>query len=134
MAGTDTTHRGPGPATLYQTAYESLRNGAPTTARRGFEQLVASYPDDELAPQALVRIGETYTAEGNTAAADSVNQLVYTRYPKAPAAATGLYRHAKMLWDAGKKSEARPLLNRIVNDFPNSDEAILASGLLRNRE
>ena len=135
MPGADTSaRRGPGPATLYQSALESLRNGAPATARRGFEQLAAAYPDDELAPQALVRVGETYAAEGNTAAADSVNQLVYTRYPKTPQAATGLYRHGKMLWEAGKKAEARPVLNRVVREFPHSDEASLASELLRNRE
>lgn len=123
--------RGPGPATLYQSALESLRSGAYATARRGFEQLLGSYPDDELAPQAMVRIADAYMGEGNTAAADSVNQLVYTRYPKSPQAATGLYRHGKMLWDAGKKAEARPFLNRVLRDFARSDEAMLVNELLK---
>jgi TolA-binding protein len=125
--------RGPGPATLFSSANEQLKTGAYGSARRGFEQLVNSYPDDELAPQAFVKIGEAYRAEGNIAASDSVNQLVYTRFPKSPYAATGMYRHAKLLWDNNKKQEARPLLNRVIREFPRSDEAVLANDLLKGR-
>lgn len=125
--------RGPGPATLFSSANEQLKTGAYGSARRGFEQLVASYPDDELAPQALVKIGEAYAGEGNIAASDSVNQQVYTRYPKSPSAAIGMYRHAKLLWENNKKQEARPLLNRVIREFPRSDEAVLANDLLKGR-
>jgi TolA-binding protein len=125
--------RGPGPATLFSSANEQLKSGAYGSARRGFEQLVNSYPDDDLAPQALVKIGVAFGGEGNIAASDSVNQLVYTRYPKSPFAATGLYRHAKLLWENNKKQEARPLLNRVIREFPSSDEAVLAGELLKGR-
>jgi TolA-binding protein len=133
-AGPDSARmRGPGPATLFSTANEQLKEGAYGSARRGFEQLLASYPDDDLAPQALVKVGEAYKGEGNIAASDSVNQLVYTRFPKAPQAATGMFRHAKLLWDSNRKQEARPLLNRVIREFPRSDEAALARDLLNGR-
>jgi TolA-binding protein len=132
--GSDSVRRGPGPATLFQSADEALKSNAYTTARRGFEQLVNAYPDDQLAPRAMLRIADSYKAEGNTAAADSVNQVVFTRYPTKPEAATGLYRHGKMLWDANKKGEARPYLNRVVSEFPRSDEAFLVRDLLRTRD
>jgi tol-pal system protein YbgF len=123
----------PGPATLFTTAMDQLRNGNYRTARSGFDQLLTAYPTFDRAPAAQLRVGETYKGEGNTAAADSVYQLLVNRYPKSPEAGTALYLHGKMLWDANKKSEARIVLNRVIRDFPGSDAAQLASDLLNGR-
>jgi TolA-binding protein len=38
-----------------------------------------------------------------------------------------------MLWDANKKVEARPILQRIRTEYPSSDEARLAKDLLDGR-
>jgi tol-pal system protein YbgF len=124
---------GPGPATLFTTAYGQLQQGAYTSARRNLQQLLASYPQFEQAARAQLYIGETYKGEGNTEAADSVYQLVTSKYPKSPEAATGLYRHGRVLWDADKKAEARIVLNRLIREYPNSDEAGLAKDLLNPR-
>lgn len=124
---------GPGPATLFTTAYGQLQQGAYTSARRNLEQLLATYPQFEQAARAQLYIGETYKGEGNTDAADSVYQLVTSKYPKSPEAATGLYRHGRVLWDADKKAEARIVLNRLIREYPNSDEAGLAKDLLNPR-
>ncbi|MDB4876272.1 MAG: Tetratricopeptide repeat-containing protein [Gemmatimonadetes bacterium] len=136
-APTDTTRRPPpgtpGPATLFTTAIEQLKNGNYRTARAGFDQLLSSYPDFDRAPLAQLRVGETYKGEGNAAAADSVYQLLANRYPKSPEAGTALYLHGKTLWEANKKSEARIVLNRVIRDFPGSDAAQLASDLLNGR-
>jgi tol-pal system protein YbgF len=134
--GTDSTRQpasGPGPATLFTTAMDQLRNGNYRTARTGFDQLLSSYPDYDRNPTAQLRVGETYKGEGNMVAADSVYQLLANRYPKAPEAGTALYLHGKTLWDANKKSEARVFLNRVIRDFPGSDAAQLASDLLNGR-
>lgn len=124
----------PGPATLYSSANESINQGAYATARRSLEQLLTSYPDYEFAPRAMLRVGETYRAEGNTAASDSVYRLVADRYPKKAEAGLALYRIGKGLWDAGKKSEARTILQRVIRDFPGSDAASLARETLNPRE
>jgi len=58
-------------------------------------------------------------------------QLVIDRYPTKPDAATALYRRGRMLLDAGKKDEARVLFNRILKDFPRSDEALLVKDLVK---
>lgn len=124
----------PGPATLYTSAGESIRNGAYSTARRSLEQLLTSYPDYEQAPSALRMIGDTYKAERNNAAADSVFQLVYERFPKDPEAARALYLHGKSLWDANQRSQAQVLFNRVLRDFPRSDEADLIRDLTKRPE
>jgi tol-pal system protein YbgF len=123
----------PGAATLFTTAMDQLNNGSYRTARSGFDQLLTSYPDFNQAPVAQLHIGETYRAEGNTAAADSVYQLVAARYPKSQEAPTAMYRHGKYLWDANKRGEARVVLNRVIRDYPGSDEAVLAKDVLTGR-
>ncbi|MEO6877369.1 MAG: tetratricopeptide repeat protein, partial [Gemmatimonadaceae bacterium] len=135
--GLDTTRRPPagvpGPATLYTSGLEQLRNGNYRTARTVFDQLLSSYPDYERVSLVQLRVGETYKGEGNMTAADSVYQLLAERYPKSAEAGQALYLHGKLLWDANKKTEARVFLNRVIKEFPGSDAAQLASDLLNGR-
>jgi len=132
VAGADTSQRagGPGPATLFTSAIDAFKNGSYRTARSGFEDLVRTYPDYEQTPRAQVYIGDSYKSEGNTAAADSVYQLVAAKYPNNPVAASGLYKHGLILWDANKREEARIVFNRLIRDYPRSDEAELAKSKL----
>ena len=121
----------PGPAQLFQSSLDQLRRGSISVARGGFEELLRAYPNSEDAPEALVYIGETYNAERNQVAADSVYGLVVQRYPKSPKAATALYKRALVLKSAGQNAAARASLERIVREYPRSDEATLAREQLR---
>lgn len=123
----------PGPATLFNTGIEQLRNGSYRTARSSFDLLLSSYPDFDRAPLAQLHVGDSYKAEGNTSAADSVYQLLADRYPKSDEAGTALYKRGRMLWDANKKGEARVVLNRVIRNYPGSDAAKLATDLLNGR-
>jgi tol-pal system protein YbgF len=140
VAGTpDTTQRAgnsgtPGPATIYSSAVDEFKKGSYRTAQSGFEDLLRSYPDYEQAARAQVYIGDALKYQGNSAAADSVYQLVETKYPNSPDVALALYRHGRVLWDANKKGEARIVLNRLINKYPQSDEAALAKDLMNPGE
>ena len=72
----------------------------------------------------------SYEAERNQAAADSVYQLVVAKYPASPYAPTALYKRGRMLWDANKRAEARPIFQRLIQQYPRSDEAGLARDLI----
>jgi tol-pal system protein YbgF len=137
MAG-DTTRRIPaglpGSATLFLAGKEALDNGAYSTARTAFDQLVQAYPNSVEAPRAQFFIAQSYTTEGNLPTADSVYVVFYSKYPKSPDAATALYRHGTYLWDQGKKAEARIALNRVVSEYPNSDAAPLTKAFLREHD
>ena len=122
---------GPGPAQLFQTSLDQLRRGSVSVARSGFEELLRSYPQSEDAPEALVYIAETYAAEKNATAADSVYGVVVDRYPASPKAATALYKRALGFRAAGKLTLARAAFDRIVKEHPRSDEATLAREQLR---
>jgi len=121
----------PGPGQLFQSSLDQLRRGSVSTARSGFEELLRTYPTYEDAPEALVYIAETYAAERNQAAADSVYGLVVQRYPRSPKAATALYKRAQVLRSAGQNAAARAAFERIVREYPRSDEAALARDQLR---
>jgi tol-pal system protein YbgF len=121
----------PGPGQLFQSSLDQLRRGSVSVARSGFEELLRSYPDYEDAPEAMVYIAETYAAERNQVAADSVYGLVVQRYPRSPKAATALYKRALVLKSAGQNAAARAALERIVREYPRSDEAALAREQLR---
>jgi tol-pal system protein YbgF len=123
---------GPGPAQLFQTSLDQLRRGSATVARSGFEELLRAYPTSEDAPEAMIYIAETYAAERNQVAADSVYGLVVQRYPASPKAATALYKHALSLRAAGRTTTARAAFDRIVKEYPRSDEAALAREQLRS--
>lgn len=124
----------PGAATLYASASESINQGAYATGRRSLEQLLTSYPTYEMAPRAMLRIGETYQAERNAAAADSVYRIVADKYAGKPEAGLALYRVGKALWDAGNRNDARPILLRVTREYPNSDAATLAKETMTPRE
>jgi tol-pal system protein YbgF len=122
---------GPGPAQLFQSSLDQLRRGSATVARAGFEELLRNYPSSEDAPEAMIYIAETYAAERNQVAADSVYGLVVQRYPSSPKAATALYKHALSLRAAGRTTAARAAFDRVVKNYPRSDEAALAREQLR---
>ena len=122
----------PGPGQLFQSSLDQLRRGSVGVARSGFEELLRTYPTYEDAPEAMVYIAETYAAERNQAAADSVYGLVVQRYPRSPKAATALYKRALVLKSAGQSAAARASLERIVREYPRSDEAALAREQLRS--
>ena len=131
----DTTHvapGAPGPAQLFQSSLDQLRRGATRVARGGFEELVRTYPATDDAPEAMVYIAETYAAERNQVAADSVYGLVIQRYPKSPKAATALYKRALSLKAAGQAAGARSSFDRIIREYPRSDEAALAKEQIRS--
>jgi tol-pal system protein YbgF len=121
----------PGPGQLFQSSLDQLRRGSVSVARGGFEELLRTYPTYEDAPEAMVYIAETYAAERNQVAADSVYGLVVERYPRSPKAATALYKRAQILRSAGQGAAARAALERVVREYPRSDEAALAREQLR---
>ena len=122
---------GPGPAQLFQIAFDQMQRGSFGVARSGFQELVDKYPTFDAVPSAQLYIGQSFAEEKNVAAADSVYQLVAAKYPQSKAAPTALYKFALSLIAQKKTAPAKAALSRIVKEYPNSDEASLARDLLR---
>ena len=79
---------------------------------------------------AILTKAETYAAEGNGVAADSVYALVVARHPDSDRAPSALYKRATALRIIGQADRARVLYQQVVDRYPRSDAAVLAQGFL----
>ena len=122
----------PGPNQLYQLGRDQLLRGSTAAARTAFEDLLARYPESDVAAEAQFYIGETHAAEGNVQEADQAYARVASAYPRSPRAATATYKRAVAAEGARRTREARQLYNEVISKYPRSDEAALARDRLRD--
>ena len=116
---------------LYRIGRDQLTRGGNSAARSALKDLLARYPDSELAPDAQFLIGESYAAEGTVPAADSAYAAVVSKYPDSPRAPTALYKRGVMAQTARRTTTAKRLYNELIQKYPSSDEAELARERLR---
>lgn len=121
----------PGPNELFQLGRDQLARGGFTAARAAFADLLAKYPDSELAADAQFYLAESLAGAGKTAAADSAYATVVTKYPTSLRAATALYKRGVSQQKAGRTATAKRTFNEVIRLFPESDEAALARERLR---
>jgi len=121
----------PGPNELFQLGRDQLARGGFTAARAAFADLLAKYPDSELAADAQFYLAESLAGAGRAAAADSAYATVVTKYPTSLRAATALYKRGVSQQKAGRTTAAKRTFNEVIRLFPESDEAALARERLR---
>jgi TolA-binding protein len=128
----DTAARPSGPSAdaLWQNARNQHTRGALTTARAGYQQLLQAYPSDSRAPDALFYIAETFGTQTPDSAAAYYTQVVgqFSRSSRAPSA---LLRLGRLAESRGDRAAARRYYQRVVQDYPNSDDVELARDRLR---
>lgn len=98
-----------------------------TTAFRSF---LKSFPDHPLAGGALLGVGQNQDAMGKAADAAETFQQVAEKYPKSYAAPFARYAQAEILLREFNRQEAKPLLEAIQTEFPDSVVARLAAAQL----
>src|SRR5881275_581058 len=59
---------GPGPAQLFQIAFDQMQRGSFGVARSGFQELLDKYPAFEDAPLAQLYIGQSFSGDKNGSA------------------------------------------------------------------
>ena len=99
----------------------------PQEAVAAFRELIRSYPEDDAAPQAALRIGLCLEAAGQPDSAlasfDRVEEL-FGREPEV--AAQARYLGAKTLARQGRNTEAARRLRSISADFPRTETGLRA--------
>jgi tol-pal system protein YbgF len=131
---TDTTRKAddaPGPNELFQIGRDQLARKGYSAARSAFADLLARYPDSDLAPDAQFYVAEALAGEGKTAAADTAYATVVTKYPSSLRAATAMYKRGVAQQKSGKTATAKRTFNALIKQYPESDEAALARERLR---
>jgi tol-pal system protein YbgF len=122
---------GPGADQIYQASLQQLRRGSVNTARTGFRELLRRYPQSAHAADGLYFIGESFAAEAPDSAQRYYLQVV-DKYAASPRAATALYKLGLQAEQRREAAAARGYYTRVVQSYPNSDEAALARDRLRS--
>ena len=123
----------PGPTAdqMYQGAKTQLNRGAAATARRGFQELVRTYPAHELVSEALFYIAESFAVEAPDSAVTYYTQVL-SRFPRALKASTSLYKLGRLESARKNSAAARAYYDRLIKEYPRSDEVDLARDALKN--
>ena len=111
---------------LYKDAYEAFQRGDFEGARRKFETFLKQYPNTELSGNAQFWIGETYYQKKDFEKAILEYEKAITKYPESGKVSAALFKQALAFLELGDKTNARNLLRKVIERFPNSEQAEMA--------
>ena len=111
---------------LYKDAYETLHKGDLEGARRKFEAFLKQYPNTELSDNAQFWIGETYFLKKDFERAILEYEKAMVKYPEGDKIPAALFKQALAFLELGDKTNTRNLLKRVIEKYPNSDQAEMA--------
>lgn len=111
---------------IFNAAAASLQRGSATAARAGFEELLTTYPEHGLAPEAQFFLGDALAAAREPDAAVAAYKRVVERFPTSPRAPTALLKAGLLELERGNKERARPLFSQVVQAYGKSKEAVAA--------
>ena len=120
-----------GPEAHFEAALLMYNRGSNVTARRGFDEFLATYPNHELAGDATFFLSDLDLQEERIEDAIGGFMRIPQMYPSSPRVPEALYRAALLHEELGETEEARTLLERVISGFPDSDVAELAQQKLQ---
>jgi tol-pal system protein YbgF len=111
---------------LYKEAYETLHRGDLEGGRRKFEAFLRQYPNTELSDNAQFWIGETYYLKKDFERAILEYEKAIVKYPEGDKISAALFKQALAFLELGDKANARNLLKRVIEKYPQTDQAEMA--------
>ncbi len=108
---------------MYESGMERIGQGAYSTARFSFQQVIEHYPNHPLASQAQYQIAQTYVAEGNPERAIEELERVEAMWPESPRAAPALMQAGGLAEQLGNRTKALDLYHAVRARFPNTEDA-----------
>ncbi len=115
---------------MYEASLAQLRRGSTSTARLGLRELLKTYPTSPRAADALYFIGQSYSTENPDSASAYYTQVV-DGYPSSPRAGSSLYNLGLLAERRKDVAKAKDAYQRVVQKYPQSDEAALARDRLK---
>ena len=120
------------PQTLYQSAYGDYLRKNYDLAIAGFQAYLEAYPETELADNAAYWIGESLYGQGKFEAAIRQFDDLVARFPRSDKTASAGLKKAFAYLERGNRGQGIAELQRLLREFPQSDEASLARNRLRD--
>jgi len=115
---------------MYEASLAQLRRGSTSTARLGLREMLRTYPNSPRTPDALYFIGQSFSAENPDSAGVYYSQVV-DQYPTSARAPSALYNLGLLAERRKDTAKAKDAYQRVVQKYPQSDEAALARDRLK---
>jgi len=120
------------PEELYTQSLALVREGKDmAAARKGFQEYIQQFPDENMAVNAAYWIGETYYGEKQYKNAILQFQEIIDKHPQHAKVPSALLKQALAFQALGDTENARLLLEKVVASYPQSPEAVKAKEKLR---
>jgi tol-pal system protein YbgF len=116
---------------LYESAFDSLKEGRYAEAARRFQTFLDQYPNGEYSPNAQYWLGESYYVTQNYQIALEAFQRLLSRFPASNKAPDALHKVGYCHYELRQWSQAESVLNQVVQQYPDTTVARLAQGRLR---
>jgi tol-pal system protein YbgF len=117
---------------LYDQAYKDLTRGNYSLALLGFREYLRRSPASDLADNAQYWTGECYYAQRDYDPAIQEFLRVQKDYPQGDKVPAALLKTGFSFLQLEDRASARRYLNQVVEQFPNSEEAVSARNKLRS--
>lgn len=134
LLGDQQSVKGPNVATPeghYEAGLAAFKAGEMQKARDLFTRFVEQYPTHALIPNCHYWIGEAYYGDKNYEQAILAFQEVIKNFPKNDKAPAALLKQGMSFKNIGDKKSARYVLNKLKDDYPQSEDAKKVKGLLK---
>ncbi|HOQ71680.1 MAG TPA: tol-pal system protein YbgF [Smithellaceae bacterium] len=120
-----------GKAAVYAAAYSTFKNGQYTKAREAFQDFLTAHPTGEYSDNAQFWIGECYFFEKNYEKAILEYEKVTKKFPSSNKVPYALLKQGLCFQNLGDKVSARLLLQQVIKDYPNTNQARIARSKLQ---
>jgi tol-pal system protein YbgF len=117
--------------TMYAAAYQTFKDGHYDKSRTEFKNFLATYPNTEYAGNAQFWIGECYFFEKNYEQAILEYEKVAKNYPKGNKVPFALLKQGFSFLNLNDKISAKLILQKVIKDFPNTNQARIARSKLQ---
>ncbi len=111
---------------IFRAAQLDRNRGNLELAREGLREFLQKYDRSELADDALYELGDLAYGEKEYSQALSHFQDLFDRFPASEKVPAGMYKSARCMQSIGREVEGRELLQRLIDQYPESAEAALA--------
>jgi len=112
------------PEALYHQALQLVQQGTEfSRSRELFRQFIRSYPQHELAVNAMYWIGETLYGDKQYESAILQFQDVIQKYPNHPKMPAALMKQGLAFYALGDVRNAKIILQKVVDNYPQTPEA-----------
>jgi tol-pal system protein YbgF len=122
------------PETLYQDAYADYRAGSYDLAILGFQHYLETYPETELADNAMYWMGESYFGQGRFNQAIAGFDQVLSKYPRSEKVASAMLKRGYARLQLGERDRGIEDLRALIRTHPSSEEAAIARQQLETLE